>query len=61
MITPVNNNFSPLPFYESSNVPMDTEYLQQNKPYAYGVAFDLPIAEGWVFKEHRQNHRINAD
>ena len=48
MITPVNNNFSPLPFYESSNVPMDTEYLQQNKPYAYGVAFDLPIAEGWV-------------
>lgn len=48
MIIPVNNNFSPLPFYIVSGNELDNKYLQSNKPYAYGAVFDMPISEGWI-------------
>lgn len=48
MITPVNNNFSPMPFYEVSGNELDNKYLQSNQPYAYGAVFDMPIAGGWL-------------
>lgn len=48
MITPVNNNFSPLPFYKVDGNELDNKYLQSNKPYSYGAVFDMPIAGGWL-------------
>lgn len=48
MIVPVNNNFSPLPFYKVDGNELDNKYLQSNKPYAYGAVFDMPIAGGWL-------------
>lgn len=48
MITPVNNNFSPMPFYEVSGNELDNKYLQSNQPYAYGAVFDMPIEGGWL-------------
>lgn len=52
MIVPINNNFSPLPFYDVSDAGVSEElknkYLNSEKPYAYGAVFDLPIAGGWL-------------
>lgn len=52
MIVPINNNFSPLPFYDVSDAGVSDElknkYLNSEKPYAYGAVFDLPIASGWL-------------
>lgn len=52
MIVPINNNFSPLPFYDVSDAGVSNElknkYLNSEKPYAYGEVFDLPIDGGWL-------------
>ena len=48
MIVPINNNFSPLPFYEVSGLELDNKYLLSNRPYSYGAVYDLPISEGWL-------------
>lgn len=52
MIVPINNNFSPLPFYDVSDAGVSEElknkYLNSEKPYAYGAVFDLAIAAGWL-------------
>lgn len=48
MIVPINNNFSPLPFYEVSGLERDNKYLLSNRPYSYGAVYDLPISEGWL-------------
>ena len=48
MIIPINNNFTPIPFYVVSGNELDNKYLQSNKPYAYGAVFDMPVSEGWL-------------
>jgi hypothetical protein len=52
MIVPINNNFSPLPFYDVSDAGVSEElknkYLNSEKPYAYGAVFDLAVASGWL-------------
>ena len=48
MVIPVNNNLSPLPFYVLDGSELDNKYLENNKPYAYGAIYDLPISEGWL-------------
>ncbi len=41
MVVPINNNFSPLPFYEISGNVLSNDYWLANRPYSYGDVFDL--------------------